>query len=56
MIMQRLQTVPPTTQHLVVVFAVPFSFIRVKVAEKLFGFLKSQNPWVFKNLFQDWLD
>lgn len=44
MIMQRLQTVPPTTQHLIVVFAVPFSFIRVKVAEKLFGFLKSQNP------------
>lgn len=44
MMFDRLHKVPETTQHLIVVFAVPFSFIRVKVAEKLFGFLKSQNP------------
>lgn len=44
---ERLEQLPATTQHLLVVFAVPFSFIRVRVAEKLFGFLKNQNPYVF---------
>lgn len=49
MIFQKLDTeLAPTTQHLIVVFAVPFSFIRVKVAEKMFAFLKNRYPWVRK--------
>lgn len=42
MIFDRLEKIPPTTQHLLTIFAVPFSFIRVKVAEKVFEFLKNR--------------
>jgi hypothetical protein len=44
MMFEKLHQVPSSTQHLIVVFAVPFSFIRVKVAEKLFGFLQNRAP------------
>ncbi|KAK4697921.1 hypothetical protein P7C70_g8134, partial [Phenoliferia sp. Uapishka_3] len=40
--------VAKTTQHLIVVFAVPFSFIRVPAAEAIFEFLKNRAPWVRK--------
>ena len=46
MIFERLNKLPETTQHLLAVFAVPFSFIRVKLAEKIFEFLKNRAPWV----------
>ena len=50
-IFRKLDTeLAPTTQHLIVVFAVPFSFIRVKVAEKLFAFLKNRAPSGFSIL------
>jgi hypothetical protein len=38
--------IPETTQHLIVVFAVPFSFIRVPAAESAFGFLAAKKPYV----------
>lgn len=45
MIFDRLETgLAPTTQHLIVGFAVPFSFIRVRPAESLFNFLAAQKP------------
>jgi len=46
MMFERLSQLPPTTKHLMVIFAVPFSFIRVKVAERAFEFLKNRAPWV----------
>ena len=49
MIHQKLdQGLLPTTQHLIVAFAVPFSFIRVKPADKIFQVLANSNPWVRK--------
>lgn len=45
MVFDRLDTqLAPTTQHLIVVFAVPFSFIRVPAAEALFAFLATKQP------------
>lgn len=46
MIFERLDKIPDTTRHLIVIFAVPFSFIRVKAAEKLFDMLVRASPWV----------
>lgn len=49
MIFERLDTqLLSTTQHLIVAFAVPFSFIRVRPAEKIFNVLVNSNPWVRK--------
>lgn len=46
MIFDRLHKVAPTTQHLIVVFPVPFSFIRIRAAEKVFDVLRKKAPWV----------
>ncbi|KAL8292292.1 hypothetical protein RQP46_001758 [Phenoliferia psychrophenolica] len=41
-------SIAESTVHLIVVFAVPFSFIRVPAAEAVFEFFKNQAPWVRK--------
>lgn len=46
MIFDRLNILPPTTQHLIAIFPVPFSFVRIRAAEKLFAFLRKRAPWV----------
>ena len=46
MMFERLDKLPATTTHLMVIFAVPFSFIRVQAAEKIFDMLTKAAPWV----------
>lgn len=42
MIFDRLETeIPSTTEHLLAVFAVPLSFVRIKLAESIFELLKN---------------
>lgn len=45
-IFDRLKALPETTQHLVILFPVPFSFIRLKAVENVFAFLANSAPWV----------
>jgi|SRR5579862_4569245 len=46
MLFDRLNMLAPTTQHLIAIFPVPFSFVRIRPAEKLFDFLRKRAPWV----------
>jgi hypothetical protein len=46
MIFDRLNMLAPTTQHLIAIYPVPFSFVRIRFAEKLFAFLRKRAPWV----------
>jgi hypothetical protein len=46
MIFDRLNSIAPTTQHLIAVFPVPFSFVRIRAAEKIFDILRKRAPWV----------
>ena len=46
MMFEHLDNVEPTTQHLIAIFPVPFSFVRIRAAEKIFDFLRRRAPWV----------
>jgi PhoD related phosphatase len=46
MIFEKLYSLAPTTQHLIAVFPVPFSFVRIRAAEKVFDVLRKRAPWV----------
>lgn len=46
MIFDRLNMLAPTTQHLIAIFPVPFSFVRIRAAEKVFDILRKRAPWV----------
>ena len=43
---QRLDNLEPTTLHLLCIFPVPFSFVRIRAAEKVFDILRKRAPWV----------
>jgi len=46
MIFGKLHSLERTTQHLIAIFPVPFSFVRIRAAEKVFDVLRKQHPWV----------
>src|SRR5437762_3645050 len=46
MIFGKLYSLAPTTQHLIAIFPVPFSFVRIRAAEKVFDVLRKQAPWI----------
>jgi hypothetical protein len=46
MMFDHLENIEPTTQHLMAIFPVPFSFVRIRPAEKIFDFLRKRAPWV----------
>jgi PhoD related phosphatase len=46
MVFEKLDKLEPTTLHLLCVFPVPFSFIRIRAAEKVFDILRKRAPWV----------
>ena len=49
MIFKRLQEMPDTVQHLLCIIPIPFSYIRMRPAEKLFDFLKNRSQ-AFRNI------
>jgi hypothetical protein len=45
-IFDKLDIVAPTTHHLIAIVPVPFSFIRIRAAEKVFDVLRRRAPWI----------